>query len=340
MAIQQFIFENFGPLAKIQACELGPINLMLGNNSTGKTYLLKALYAIIRAHEEAGRGDDPRDFDKVLSDKFYWTFQPDSLGDLVRRGSGNRLKASFTMENDTSVAFEYGKDTTKKIKSLYNNPVPRRANSVFLPPKEVLSLAWIILKSGLHDKVFGFDATYVDLVLALQGPVHRGLNHDAFKESRTRLEKMFHGRIEFDSSDERWVYRKGNSKFSIHNTAEGIKKIAILDTLLGNRYLSPESIVFIDEPESALHPVAITQLLEIIAILAQCGIQFFLASHSYFVVKKLYLLARRKDIPIPVFIADTDGNWQQSPLADGIPENEIVNESVRLFDEELKVSLA
>ncbi|WP_368501347.1 AAA family ATPase [Oceanobacter sp. 5_MG-2023] len=49
--------------------------------------------------------------------------------------------------------------------------------------------------------------------------------------------------------------------------SEGIKKIAILDTLLGNRF----SVVFVDEPESALHPTAIVQLIDILALLAAKG---------------------------------------------------------------------
>ena len=69
-------------------------------------------------------------------------------------------------------------------------------------------------------------------------------------------------------------------------TAEGIKKIAILDTLLGNRYLDLDAIVFFDEPESALHPSAISALLDIVAILASRGIQFFMASHSYLVADR------------------------------------------------------
>lgn len=49
----------------------------------------------------------------------------------------------------------------------------------------------------------------------------------------------------------------------------------MLDTLLGNRYLDKDSIVFIDEPESALHPTAIVEFLDIITVLAKSGIQFF-----------------------------------------------------------------
>ncbi|MBK5915545.1 AAA family ATPase [Rhodocyclus purpureus] len=335
--IKSFKFENFGPLTDVGGHNLGPINVFIGPNSSGKTFLLKALYAMIRAQEETGRGDDPRDFGQVLSDKLYWTFQTDKLGDLVQKGGGKRLKATLTQDDNSSLVLEFGPDTQRKVIPIHNNLPERQANSIFLPPKEVLSLAKVIIKSGLQDKVFGFDATYVDLVLALQNPTQRGRNYDAFSRSRQKLESMFQGWIEYQSEGDKWVYRQGNSRFSINVTAEGIKKIAILDTLLGNRYLSPASMVFIDEPESALHPTAISQLLEIIEQLASVGIQFFIATHSYFVVKKLHLLAQREKISIPTLVADPKNNWKQFDLCQGIPDNEIINESIRIFDAELEL---
>ncbi|KFL34033.1 MULTISPECIES: AAA family ATPase [unclassified Sulfurospirillum] len=337
--IKQFSFEKFGPLSEVKSSSLSNINLIIGSNSVGKTFLLKSLYSLVRSQEEYNKGDDRREFDEVLSDKLYWTFQIEKLSDLVQKGSGSRLKASVTMSDNTSLAFEIGQDTNKKISSLHNNLSKREANSIFLPPKEVLTLSKVILKSGLQDKSFGFDATYVDLVLALQNPTQMGRNYEAFKTSRNSLEKMFQGKIEFDTSSDKWIYKKGNSKFSINTTAEGIKKIAILDTLLGNRYLSPSSVIFIDEPESALHPVAISQLLEIISILAEKGIQFFMATHSFFVVKKLYLIAKKKNIDLPIFLPNEDDGWKQENLKNGIPDNEIINESIRLFDEELEVGI-
>ena len=103
--------------------------------------------------------------------------------------------------------------------------------------------------------------------------------------------------------------------------------------------MSPGSVVFIDEPESALHPMAISQLLDIIDQLSETGIQFFIASHSYFVIKKLYLIAFSQKKHLPLLMADQQGNWQQEDLFNGIPDNEIINESIRLFDQELEVSL-
>jgi predicted ATPase len=117
-------------------------------------------------------------------------------------------------------------------------------------------------------------------------------------------------------------------------TAEGIKKIAILDYLLGNGYLSENSIIFIDEPESNLHPEMISKLLDIIAMLANHGIQFFIASHSYFVIKKLFLIAQEQQMSIPV-LSYQNNQWVQSDLKEDLPDNPIVDESIRLYEEQL-----
>ena len=148
---------------------------------------------------------------------------------------------------------------------------------------------------------------------------------------------MIGGKIEFDDVRKRWYFKKGNQRFPMGMTAEGIKKIAILDTLLGNGYLSENSIIFFDEPESALHPEAIDKLLDIIAILANHGIQFFLASHSYFVIKKLFLIAQEQQLSIPVLSFQND-EWVQSDLKDDLPDNPIIDESIRLYEQQLDLS--
>ena len=152
------------------------------------------------------------------------------------------------------------------------------------------------------------------------------------------MEDILGGKVEYDESAKRWQFKKGNQKFAIGVTAEGIKKIAILDSLLANRYLDTESIIFIDESESALHPAAISKLLDIIYVLAEGGIQFFLASHSYFVIKKLYLIARQKDISIPFISLHSSRNEEveYDDLKNGMPNNAIIDESIRLYQEEVR----
>lgn len=335
--ISDFKLENYGPITQVNGCALGQINLFLGKNSTGKTFLLKALYSAIRSHEEASRGNNNQDFSDALSDKLYWTFQTDKIGDIVAKGDKKKLFTSIILDDKSSLVFSFGADTTKRVVPQHNNLTKRDANSVFLPPKEVLSLMDAIYKSTEIDKIFGFDATYSDLVAALRIPSQKGRNRDAFVSSRKQLEEMFTGKVEFDNKSNGWIYKKGNAKYSIMSTAEGVKKIAILDVLLSNRFLDDKSIIFIDEPESALHPTAIIELLDIISVLAKAGIQFFIATHSYYVIKKLLLIARKEQMPLPTFMAEEGGTWSQSCLLkDGLPDNEIINESVRLFEEEFE----
>ena len=334
--LERVNLKNFGPLQEIDWSNLERINLVLGENGSGKTFLLKALYVAVKTLESYSRGDDKRSVGEVLFDKLYWTFQTGKLGDIVKKGADGSLFFSVQVDGQ-NFQYEFGKDVTKQITSLKNNVIPRQDNSIFLPAKEVLSLQKIILKSREQDQEFGFDDTYCDLARALRPPT-KGRNFEAFSSARVQLEKILGGSIVYDESSGRWIFKEGNTRFSIGSTAEGIKKIGILDTLLGNRYLTPNSIVFIDEPESALHPTAISQLLDIIVGLAESGIQFFLASHSYFVVKKLFLLSQQKNIRIPV-LSFNSGDWEQSDLKDGMVGNPIIDESIRLYKEEMEGAL-
>ncbi|MDO4786270.1 MAG: ATP-binding protein [Fretibacterium sp.] len=331
--------NNFGPLACLDWSNLGSINLVIGGNGSGKTFLLKVLYSALRTLEEYKRGNDQRTEAEILAEKLYWVFQPDKIGDLVTKGASAALSCAVQCGNE-EFSYKFGKDTTKQISSLKNTVPPRSSNSIFLPAKEVLSLHPIILKSREQDKMFGFDDTYLDLARALRQPTQKGRNYAEFSQSRQYLENILGGRVEYDEASGRWQFRKNGQKFPLGVTAEGIKKIAILDTLLGNRYLDLNSIVFFDEPESALHPAAISQLLDIVTMLAKRGLQFFLASHSYFVVKKLFLIAQAQNMSVCVLSAhENDNSWIASDLKNGMPDNRIIDESIRLYEEEMELTL-
>lgn len=335
--ITSVALKNFGPLESIEWANLANINLVLGGNGQGKTFLLKAMYAAIKGIEQNGRGDDNRTISEIVSDKLYWTFQSERLGELVRKPVESPLGFSMTTEQG-DVFFSFGQDTTRKV-TVTSDTLPTETNSIFLPAKEVLSLQKIILKSREQDAMFGFDDTYFDLARALRISTTKGRNLTAFASSREKLRDFLGGKIEFDPQKDRWTFKKGSFRFPIGTTSEGTKKTAILDTLLGNRYLTTDSRIFIDEPESALHPQAISELMEIITLLAECGIQFFIATHSYFVIKKLFIIALERDMSIPV-LSLGDGKAVYNDMLDGMPKNSIIDESVRLYEEEVRVSLA
>lgn len=325
--------KNFGPLSSFSWDDLRGINLVIGPNGCGKTFLLKMLYATMKTLETHNRGDELRSAKEILAEKLHWTFQGDKIGDLVSKGSSGKLecRVSFVQSH---LYFSYGPDARKEIASLEYGIQKREENSVFLPAKEVLSLRKPILYSRENEMLFGFDDTYYDLAKILGIYPTRGKNFPIFSECRKKLDQLAGGRLRWDKKRERWVFNQGKKKTFVNLMSEGIKKISILDILLSNRYMTPGSILFIDEPEAALHPKALTTLLEILFELSNEGIQIFMASHSYFVVKKLHILAvqNKQDIPIYSFGGETPGAGN---LKEEIPDNPIVDESIQLYREEI-----
>ena len=336
--IHSIKMSNFGPIALLEAEGLKNLNLVIGRNGNGKTFLLKALYVATKVTEQYKRGKEQRTFAELLQDKLYWTFQPEKIGDLVRRGE-NRLEVDMDMfvgKKQGNVSFGFGPSTSKTILAPTNTVETTDVNSIFLPAKEIVSLQEIIKASRSERyNAFGFDDTYYDLAMALT-PTTKGNNYKVFSTAREELKKTIHGRIEYDKDKQEWIFKdNANRSYAIGMTAEGIKKVAVLDALLGNHYLSRDSIIFIDEPESNLHPELISKFMDIIYSLSKIGIQFFIATHSYFVIKKMYLLAHQHNVSIPIFSMEDNSEWKQYDLKEEMPDNPIVEESVRLYQEEV-----
>jgi AAA15 family ATPase/GTPase len=84
--IESVKIENFGPISSLNWQNIGSINLVIGANGCGKTFLLKALYSAIKTLELYKRGNDTTDISRVLRDKLYWTFQAENIGSLVSKG--------------------------------------------------------------------------------------------------------------------------------------------------------------------------------------------------------------------------------------------------------------
>lgn len=338
--ISSVIMKNFGPLKNIEWNDLGKINIVIGQNEVGKTFLLKAIYTAVKCIEKNGRGNENKNIQELLSDRLYWTLQSYKIGDIVRKPGNEQLEFSISDTNNR-LSFCFGHNATNKVivKEGKNWSEPQ-TNSIFIPEKEVFSLQKIIFESYEQQALFGFDATYHDLAKALLMPLKIRQNINEFSEASKKIQKIIDGKIVYDTKTGQWVYKKGNLKFTMGVTAEGIKKISTLDILLQSNYLSKESRIFIDEPECSLHPHAISDFMDIVTDLAKEGIQFFIATHSYFVLKKMLINAEKENISIPILLLSNDNaKIKYDNLLEGMPKNSIINESVRLYKEEIGVAV-
>lgn len=329
--------RNLGSAKDFHWEQLAHINVLIGENGTGKTSILKMMYAVLQSLESYGKGNSPMTLEEELSNKIYWTFQVDKLGELVTKGEEGPLDFRLALDNKKT-ELSFGSATKTRITHVQTDFTERWGEStIFIPAKEVLSLFHVIKKSREIDRVFGFDDTYLDLVKALEIKPQKGKNYYAFAKGRANIGDLIGGYATYYEPDGQWYFRQGRSRLPINIASEGTKKLAIFNTLLTNRYLRNNSILFIDEPEASLHPKAVSVFMDMLHALSANGMQIFLSTHSYFVVKKLALIAKKAEgaVSIPIASMEKDGSSRYADLMDGLPDNAIIDESVRLYREEL-----
>jgi len=341
---EYLLLEDFGHFSRLEWQDHRAVNIIIGENDTGKSYILKALYSVAKSLEEyTKRGaTDQRSWKDILSEKMFWVYQPDKgLGDLVRK-DGDRLQVTAKLKSETSTDtynFEFGKSTKQKITKATDEVYKQNLGALYIPTKEVLTAFEAIAAVNEQLKMFGFDQTYQDLIQALRIPNSRKELEEEFQEVLASLNEVFQGEISMERK--RFVFKRGQDRYTMSQTAEGIKKISILTTLIRNRTLQKGTILFLDEPETNLHPRAIIAFCEMLFNLSQAGIQIYMATHSYFVIKQFELLARRHKTNIQLCCLSREegicANF--SDLQEGMPSNPIVDASIKLYEDDVRLTL-
>lgn len=340
--------HGFAGFERFEWTHIERLNVIVGPNETGKSHLLKILYVLARSVQEftARIESDRPTWAEVLAEKLLWTFQPPSgkLGDLVRHGGEDAmLDVSATLCNEL-YDFRFGKNTGRSAADFADvaddvRPQPG-VRALFLPPKEVLTSIDAIAAVREQLKRFGFDDTYYDLVVALRGEPIQAELPESFQRVLSSLEDLLKGRIETEHG--RFLFKRAGDRFDMAQVAEGIKKIGIFARLIQNGSLRRNSILFIDEPETNLHPRAARALVRMLHELSLAGVQIYAATHSYFILKQFELIAREHQTPVRLCCLSRAGDAIESSffdLRDGMPPNGIVEEALRLYDEDVDLAM-
>ena len=77
--------------------------------------------------------------------------------------------------------------------------------------------------------------------------------------------------------------------------AEGIRKLGLLWLLIRNGTLHSGSVLFWDEPETNLNPKLYGTVIDALLTLQRHGLQVFLATHDYIILKELDLQMTQDD---------------------------------------------
>lgn len=98
----------------------------------------------------------------------------------------------------------------------------------------------------------------------------------------------------------------------------------------------------VDEPEINLHPQAQVHLADFLYQRSSRGIQIYLSTHNYFVLKRLEQLARQYDKDLLLINFHRHQNQVVTSyhgLKDGLPANPIVEQPVALYQQDVELYL-
>lgn len=320
--ITQLQLKNFTAFTEL-AIDFSPgINIIIGENGTGKTQLLKAVIAMSGAD---ARGELAN---VGLARKLCRLYQPlnGTVGELRRAGTrGNaQLTATFASGQSCTAKFNGSAEVVEITKPIAGEVKP----AIFIPTKEVLSLVRGLTaeQPDLPTIERIFDDSYLDLACKLvregaddldakvqldpkfasivprlanliggQYRLEKGRfvfepgryeEKDSASHSRAKHAQMYQ-----DSTKWKFVPRSKH-RLSSGMTAEGFRKIGVLQRLLSNGSLNPGTTgpLLWDEPESNLNPKLMKDLVLALLELARNGQQIILATHDYVLLKWFDLL--------------------------------------------------
>lgn len=119
--------------------------------------------------------------------------------------------------------------------------------------------------------------------------------------------------------------------------AEGLRKIATLVQLERNGWLTAGTTLFWDEPEVNLNPILMGEIVGAILALTRRGVQVFLATHSYVILKELDLQTRQEGtVRYFAFQPGADGTTiSATEDFNLVAPNPILDEYASLYDREL-----
>jgi AAA15 family ATPase/GTPase len=301
MSIDRVEIENFLVFKEKFSLDFCPgVNFIIGENGSGKTTILKGLYAFSNASAfanliEKAPVDDKIKYSSIPLDEsiIYYCFRQQALDwndEVSDEFDNDRLYRSFFQfiiyYNNT----KYGIDNTKKD-DYYFRYIPTK-KCLFIPSIDMLSHSKNLIE--LNDKYFlPFDQTLIDILYAAGLPSLREKNKE-FEKIQKIIEEIIGGTVLYDGK-QYYIKKTDGETIEYSFEAEGLRKFGLIWQLINNGSIEPGSVIFWDEPENSLNPKLMEALAEIILEFSRHNIQFFIASHSEILARFIALKKAEND---------------------------------------------
>lgn len=350
MKIKKLFLNNFMLFEKAEINWSDNINIICGENSTGKTTLLKIMYSILKPFSKGYTESMTKEMEeKLYVDKLQGVFRPDGMriGRLVSRGQGStRTDCAVILDENRKISIGFGnrQENHADIRTGQASLQPK-FDVVYIPTKEMISTTehFAALYEDYH---IDFEEMYYDLAKLLDRPLAKGTGTEEQKEILKSFEEIMKGQI--IQRDKKFYLRiKGEGEFEMGLLSDGYRKLSMIVHLILSGSLNKDTILFWDEPETNMNPKMIRPLVQAIAALAKMGVQIFVTTHDYFVQQEfnLYTIypelnADLLDIRFMSLYKDEGENkicCEMKQSASELENNAIMQEFDAIYDREQRI---
>ena len=279
---QSLRLQNFTAFSEAVFDFVPGVNVFVGENGTGKTHAMKVMYAM-----QLVQSRQSSNIRTILED----LFQINDALDVIRMGTGQTAVADVSGRYSGASWHYVGQRNIYAI--TFHGEVPKPDRPVFIPAIDMMGHTKGFTEA--YDEVrLDFDLTCRDVVNLLRLERKNGKDRHLNTDVDEPLARLLNGSIERDD-DGRFYLATQLGRLPMPMVAEGLRKIATLVQLERNGWLAPGTTLFWDEPEVNLNPILMDEVVGAILSLTRRGVQVFLATHSYVILKELDLQTGKQD---------------------------------------------
>ena len=293
MSLTRVRLERFTAFSNLDM-ELSPgLNVLLGENGTGKTHVMKVCYAACASY---GPGFG---FGRKLAEIFMP--RRAALGRLVKRrmGGGKALVEVYRGERKLVSSFSNQESGDTAFSDYDERWADGRIPSVYIPTGDPLAAGqwlWTLYEDLYeHQEIYwdSLNRSPLDILDWAIEPPPRGTRDKRTKKVIDILQKAVGGKVSLRNEELYLDCGQGNLEFSL--LSDGVRKLALLLVMARNGTLRKGAALFWEHPEASLNPKMFGAAIEALLELQRMGVQVFFATHSYAILKELDLRTEERD---------------------------------------------
>lgn len=254
----KFKINNVGSINHADM-DIGRINVIGGKNCTGKSTTSNLLYCFLRAISS----ENDSTIKELLKSEF----------DIVG-----------PQEND-DYAYIYCDDEFSYTIDFKNYKFDKKGHID-------ISKVFYFDSFSLFDNKSG-GTYFLEHVKSLEAALEitEDINDEELEVEKL-IKEILGGEIKKENG-ELFFVRENGFKTHMKNTSSGVKQVAIIQTLLNNKELEPNSFLIMDEPEVNLHPEWQIKFAKILVLLVkELDLSIYIASHSPFFIEAIELYSQ------------------------------------------------